>query len=41
MEKVNVIINEDSINKEKYVNEQEIKSKKNQFSIFIFFINIT
>ena len=44
MEKVNVIINEDSISrdyKEKYENNQEIKSKKNQFSIFIIFLNIT
>ena len=43
MEKVNVIINEDSIGREireKYANEQEIKSKKNQFTIFIIFINI-
>lgn len=40
MEKVNVIINEDTINKEeKNESEQEIKSKKNQLSIYFFFIN--
>ena len=39
MEMVNVIYSEDVI-KEKNSNEQEIKYKRNQFSIFIFFINI-
>ena len=40
MEKVDVIANEEVINVERKGNGQEIKSKKNQLSIFIFFINV-
>ena len=40
MQKINITSSDEMNNKEKIANEQEIRAKKNQFSIFIFFINI-
>ena len=40
MKKINITSSDEMSNKEKIENEQEIRAKKNQFSIFIFFINI-
>ena len=40
MKKINITSSDEMSIKEKIENEQEIRAKKNQFSIFIFFINI-
>ena len=40
MQKVNITSSDEPSEREKFTNEQEEKSKKNQYSIFIYFINI-